>query len=80
MRTNINLALQLAKEKPKLFGHTYSKGDIVTYMDYDTNQLATGVYLSHQSLSLTSRYYRIKIIRADGVEDTTDWIRPAANQ
>ncbi len=83
MRTNLNLALRLSKEKPKLFGHTFTKGEPVEYYDSRVGENRTGVYITHRSFStwyngieyINNRHV-ISIIRHDGTESTTDWIRP----
>lgn len=85
MRTNINLALSLAKEPVKLFGHVFTKGDVIIYREYDKQGLCTthrGVYLDHRTIATWHNgiaYYNnhlITIIQEDGTKHTTDYIRP----
>jgi len=83
MRTNIQLAIAIAKAKPKLFGHIFTKGDIVTYRDYRENREKLGIYISHRSFSTWHNgiehhncNHTIKIIQSDGTTATTSWIKP----
>ncbi len=83
MRTNINLVRSLANQKPKLFGHIFTKGDIITYHDYQENCEKQGVYITHRSFSTwhngveyPNNRHAITIITSDGTKSTTDWIKP----
>jgi len=89
MRTNINLAMRLAKEPVKLYGHVFTKGDPVIYHHRQSrNGLCEiteqkGVYLSHKSFStwcngieyLNNRHI-ITVIDMEGKVSTTSWIKP----
>ena len=81
MRTNLNLVKALSKEPVKLFGHVFTKGDVVIY--HKASQEHQGVYISHRSYStwyngieyLNNRH-SITIIDKDGNQDSVDWIKP----
>ena len=90
MRTNLNLAMRLAKEPVKLFGHVFTKGDPIIYShrhcvrgEWPTFEDASGVYISHRSFStwhngieyLNNRH-SITIINKDGEQTIVDWIKP----
>ena len=94
MRTNLNLAMRLAKEPVKLFGHVFTKGDPIVYNhrhtvvgQWPTFEDALGVYISHRSFS---RWHNgiehrncshiITIINKDGERDTVDWIKPVSDK
>lgn len=89
MRTNINLAKQLAKEPVKLYGHVFTKGDPVIYHHRQSRNgiceitEQKGVYLSHKSFSTwhngieyRNNHHIITIINVAGEVDTTSWIKP----
>ena len=86
MRTNINLAKQLAKEPVKLYGHVFTKGDPIVYhhrhnaIDISERQ---GIYISHRSYSTwhngieyRNNRHIITIINMFGKVDTTSWVKP----
>jgi len=94
MRTNLNLAMRLAKEPVKLFGHVFTKGDPIIYShrhcvrgEWPTFEDAKGVYLSHRSFStwhngieyLNNRH-SITIINKDGEQTVVDWIKPVSDK
>ena len=94
MRTNLNLAMRLAKEPVKLFGHVFTKGEPVVYHhrhhvpnDYPILKEAHGVYISHRSFStwyngieyLNNRH-SITIINKDGEQTVVDWIKPVSDK
>ena len=94
MRTNLNLAMRLAKEPIKLFGHVFTKGDPIVYRhrhcvrgEWPTFEDAKGVYLSHTSFStwhngieyLNNRH-SITIINKDGEQTIVDWIKPVSDK
>ena len=83
MRTNINLTTSLAKEPVKLFGHVFTKGDVIRYYDYSTQSEKNGVYISHTSFSTwhngieyRNNTHAITIIAEDGSETSTSHIEP----
>ena len=83
MRTNIQLAMSLAKEPVKLFGHVFTKGDVIIYWDYNTQSEKNGVYISHRSFSTWhngiqyhNNRHSISIIGEDGTETSVDHIKP----
>ena len=94
MRTNLNLAMRLAKEPVKLFGHVFTKGDPIIYShrhcvrgEWPTFEDASGVYISHRSFStwhngieyLNNRH-SITIINKDGEQTIVDWIKPVSDK
>ena len=94
MRTNLNLAMRLAKEPVKLFGHVFTKGDPIIYShrhcvrgEWPTFEDASGVYISHRSFStwhngieyLNNRH-SITIINKDGEQTVVDWIKPVSDK
>ena len=94
MRTNLNLAMRLAKEPIKLFGHVFTKGDPIIYShrhcvrgEWPTFEDAKGVYLFHRSFStwhngieyLNNRH-SITIINKDGEQTVVDWIKPVSDK
>ena len=81
MRTNIQLAMSLAKEPVKLFNHVFTKGDVVIYQKKGAEH--QGVYISHRSRSTwhngiqySNTHHSITIIDKDGNKDLVDWIKP----
>ena len=83
MRTNINLTTSLAKEPVKLFGHVFTKGDVIRYYDYSTQSEKNGGYISHTSFSTwhngieyRNNTHAITIIAEDGSETSTSHIKP----
>ena len=81
MWTNMKLMERLSKEPKKLFGHVFSRGDVVIYQKGGAEH--QGVYMSHQSFStwhngieyLNNRH-SITIIDKDGNKAAVDWIKP----
>jgi hypothetical protein len=86
MRTNIQLSKWVANKKPNtLFNHVFTRGDIVIYQEYDKQGHCSdhrGVYLDHTTYATWHNgvaYYnnhRIHIIKEDGTQGSTDWIKP----
>ena len=67
----------------KLFGHIFTKGDIILYWDYSTKSEKTGIYVSHRSFSTWHNgiqypdcRHAITIIKEDGSETSVDHIKP----
>jgi len=86
MRTNINLAKQLAKTPAKLWGNVFTKGDPVIYHQrhnaVDTSE-QQGIYIKHRSLSSWHNgvehhncNHLITIIDMFGKETIVSWIKP----
>jgi len=81
MRTNLNLMKRLSKEPVELYGHFFTKGDIVVYHKRGVEH--QGIYVKHTSYStwyngieyLNNRH-SITIIDKDGNETLVDWIKP----
>ena len=81
MWTNMKLMERLSKEPKKLFGHVFSRGDVVIYQKGGAEH--QGVYMSHQSFStwhngieyLNNRH-SITIIDKGGNKTIVDWIKP----
>ena len=83
MRTNMNLMARLSKEPKKLFGHVFTKGDVILYWDYSSKSEKRGIYINHTSFStwhngieyLNNRH-AITIIAEDGTEHCTQHTKP----
>ena len=81
MRTNLNLMERLSKEPVKLYGHVFTKGDVVIYHDKGVEH--QGIYIKHTSFStwyngieyLNNRH-SITIIDKDGKQSYVPWIKP----
>ena len=81
MWTNMKLMERLSKEPKKLYGHVFTKGDVVIYHKKGVEH--QGIYIKHTSYStwhngieyLNNRH-SITIIDKDGNETLVDWIKP----
>jgi len=85
MRTNIQLSNWIAKQPNTLFNHVFTKGDVIIYREYDKQGFYVdhrGVYLDHKTYATWHNgvaYYNnhhIHIIKEDGTQGSTDWIKP----
>ena len=66
-----------------LFGHIFTKGDIILYWDYSTQSEKNGIYISHRSfptwhngIEYPNCRHAISIIKEDGSETSVDHIKP----